>query len=393
MNFPGRNRALREDPSANIQIERAHGVTGARIGVSQIDVLRVLAMSGIFMHHLWRGGGERSIIEHGITAMAYIGQFGVIIFNFITGFVLALPYLGRERRSAPHYLEFMQRRFFRIVPTYLLSLVLFTVLNILIFRPPEYSSSVVRFLENAFFLQGLDPSTFMTNMAAYWYLTLLASFYLTFPLVLYLFLRLKPKAACLMLCIMCWGGLALMRVLAPDWEPLSGMLYFNLPARLPEFAIGMWLAAAWKPDVGSVPELPLDRSFSFFSLIAIILALLGAPLAQKMTQPMSLIYQVACSFTFFIALFLFPTVTRLGKSAVIKKLSIASYGIYLTHQPLCTYAGFWLGGGLNRMTKAFLVMITMGPAAYLLARGLESLSGLITTSAFRFPHVFRMSRK
>jgi len=392
MNFTGSNSELCKASSGTLRTERAQGSTTGRINVSQIDLLRVLAMAGIFIHHLWRGGGE-SGIELGISKIAYLGQFGVIIFNFITGFVLALPYLGRDGRSAPRYLELMQRRFLRIVPTYLLSLLLFTVLNILIFRPPGYTSTLVRFLENAFFLQGLDPSTFMTNMAAYWYLTLLASFYLSFPLVLRLFRHLKPEAACLMLCVVCWGALALLRVLSPDWEPLSGMLYFNLPARLPEFAIGMWLAAAWKADFASVRALPLDRSFSLFALVLISFALLGAPSAQKMAQPISLMYQVACSFTFFIALFLFPTAARLGKSSVIKNLSIASYGIYLAHQPLCTYAGFWLGSSLNKMTKAFIVMIMMAPAAYFLARGLELLSNHITNSVFRLSHASWETRK
>jgi len=367
--------------------------TGSRISVSQIDLLRVLAMAGIFMHHLWRGGKESGIVELAITAISYVGQYGVIIFNLITGFVLALPYLGKERRAAPHYYEFLRRRFFRIVPTYHLALILFTVLNILIFRPPKYSSTAVRFVKNLFFLQGLDPSTLMTDLAAYWYLTLLATFYFAFPLVLYLFQRLKPRAACLSICMICWGGLVLMHVLDPDWEPLWGMLYFNLPARLPEFAIGMWLAAAWKSDTVPMRDLPLERSFSIFALVLILFALLCAPLTQKMTRPISLIYQVACSFTFFIGVFLLPTAAQLGKSSVIKKLSAASYGIYLAHQPLCTYAGFWLGHGLNPMTKAFLVMITMAPAAYFLAQGLQWLSDLISRSPFRFSYVYVNSRK
>ena len=363
------------------------------MSVSQIDLLRVLAMSGIFMHHLWRGGKESSIVEVGITAISYVSQYGVIIFNFITGFVLALPYLGQERRAAPHYHDFMRRRFFRIVPTYHLALILFTLMNILIFRPPKYSSTVVRFLKSFFFLQGFDPSTLMTDLAAYWYLTLLASFYFAFPLVLYLFRRMKPSAACLSICTICWGGLMFVRVFDPHWEPLRGMLYFNLPARLPEFAIGMWLAAAWKPDNAPMRYLPLDRSFSIFALALILFALLCAPVAQEMTRPISLMYQVACTFAVFMGLFLLPAAAKLGKSSAIMKISFASYGIYLAHQPLCTYAGFWLGNGLNRITKAFLVMITMAPAAYFVAQGLEWLANLITKSAFRFSYLSAKYRR
>ncbi len=376
---PGGNTPSDVDFPSAVRQEQARKVVGSRIKASQIDVLRVLAMAGVFMHHWWRGGKESGIIEFGITAVAHAGRLGVVMFNFITGFVLALPYLGPEKRPSPSYSEFMQRRFLRIVPPYHLALILFTLLNVVIFTPTRYFSTLLRFLKNFFFLQGLDPSTLMTNLAAYWYLTLLASFYLVFPWVLYLFRRLGPQAAGLVLCSICWGGLALQHVLAPDWRPLSGMLYFNLPARLPEFAMGMWLAAAWKPETARARDLPLDRPFLLFLLALALFALLGASFAQSMAKPLSLIYQAACSFTFFVALFVLPGVIRLGEWDLMVKVSSATYGIYLVHQPLCTYAGFWLGGNLNHLTKALLVLVTMAPASYLVSRVLERLAHRIVT--------------
>ncbi len=359
-----------------------------RISVSQIDLLRVLAMAGIFVHHLWRAGEGADAIERCVAWLAYAGQYGVIVFNIITGFVLALPYLGPEGRAAPGYYPFLRRRFFRIVPTYHCALVLFTVLNILVFRPPEYTSTLLRFLQNLVFLQGFDPATIMSNMAAYWYLTLLASFYLVFPLLLRFYLCLKPTMACGAICLICWGGLCLLRVVDSSWESHWALLYFNLPARLPEFAIGMWLAASWKPEQSAVSRIPLSPSFTVFALVLTGFALVASPWARQMAPPVSLIYHVACTTAVFLLLFLAPPAARMGKTSVVKKISVASYGIYLSHQPLFSYVEFWLQGWqMSPMTQFVLVILTVGPITYLLANLLESLTAIIneTVSDFFYP--------
>src|SRR5215813_6894905 len=63
----------------------------------QLEVLRVVAMTWIFLFHLW------SVIplkaNSGALGLALVhvlrsGHMGVVVFNIITGFVLALPHLG-----------------------------------------------------------------------------------------------------------------------------------------------------------------------------------------------------------------------------------------------------------------------------------------------------------
>lgn len=342
-------------------------------------------MAGIFIHHLWRAGEGANAIEHCVAWLAYTGRLGVVVFNIITGFVLALPYLGPERRVAPGYYPFLRRRFFRIVPTYHCALILFTALNIVVFRPSEYSSTLVRFLRNLVFLQGFDPSTLMSNMAAYWYLTLLASFYLVFPFVLRFFLHLQPAIACGAICLACWGGLGLLWAIDPSWQPLWGMLYFNLPARLPEFAIGMWLAASWSPKDSTASRIPLSPSFTVFATALAGFALLASPWARQMAPPVSLIYQAAGTVTVFLPVFLAPRAARLGTKSWIKKISVASYGIYLSHQPLFSYVQVWLKGWqMGPITEFILVIPTIGPVTYYLAQILESLTRVINRSVTDF---------
>jgi peptidoglycan/LPS O-acetylase OafA/YrhL len=354
-----------------------------RFTIPQIDTLRVLATLGIFMHHLW---GDRGVSEGIATPLAFfcnLGQFGVVFFNFMTGFVLALPYLGYECRPVPTWSQFLQRRFLRIVPAYYLAVLLFAGLNEFVFRHPITPEGLLRLLKQMFFLQGWDPMSLSSNTAAYWYLTLLAELYLVFPFVLRLFLRFQPRAACLLLCGVSWtftAVLALPPVAShPLLQSLNPMIYFNLPARLPEFAMGIWLAAAWKPGRAPSRGLPVDRSFLLFTIVLLSFAVPATPWTHQISLPLSLIYEVSCSLGVFVALFLWTPMARLGQSVPLKRLSLASYGIYLVHQPLFSYWSNFFVTERAPMGWFALSFAVLAPVAYLLGRNLEPAAALVMT--------------
>jgi peptidoglycan/LPS O-acetylase OafA/YrhL len=340
-------------------------------------------MFGIFVHHLWGGRPGHGGFESALAFFCDLGQFGVILFNFMTGFVLALPYLGYECRPVPPYVRFLRRRFLRIVPAYYLAVVFFTGLNFLVFSPVRAADGFLRLFQHLLFLQGADPSTLSSNTAAYWYLSLLAQFYLAFPLVLRVFTHLGPGPACLLTCGICWGGLGIWTLTGsgPDaqFQSLGAMIYFNLPARLPEFAVGMWLAAAWRPGTAPSHGLPVDRSFGLFALGMLTFGALATPWARHMVLPVSLIHEVSCCVAFFVLLFLWPSVGQWGKASAVRSISLASYGIFLVHQPLFSYWGHWLKDPLNPVAAFSLSLILLAPVAYLLGRSLEPASAFLLT--------------
>lgn len=345
-------------------------------------------MFGIFIHHLWGGRPGQGGFQTVLAFLCDVGQLGVVLFNFMTGLVLALPYLGYECRQAPPYFQFLRRRFLRIVPAYYLAVILFTGLNFLVFSQLQASDGFVRLLQHIFFLQGLDPSTLSSNTAAYWYLSLLAEFYLVFPFVLRFFMVLGPGPACLLICVLCWGGLGISALMAHGPNSLlrsaDSMIYFNLPARLPEFAVGMWLAAAWKPGTAPSHGPPVDRTFGLFALVMLSFGLLTTPWAREMVPPISLIYEVSCSFAFFVILFFWPPIGQLGRAAGVKSVSLASYGIFLVHQPLFSYWGRWGLGGLNPLLWFSLSLIILAPVAYLLGRNLEPVAAFLMAIPAKF---------
>ncbi|MCU0586875.1 MAG: acyltransferase [Syntrophobacteraceae bacterium] len=352
-----------------------------RFTVPQVDTLRVLATLGIFIHHLWGGRTGYGLVGEALASIAHAGQFGVVHFNVMTGFLLALPCLGYECRMAPEYVRFVKRRALRIVPPYYLAAILFTGLNLAVFGGLEVTAALSRLLQQILFLQGFDPSSLYSNTAAYWYLTLLAQFYLMYPLLLRLFLALGPTRACLLIGGLCWGGLAVLALpplgLGPWLASVDSMVYFNLPARLPEFTVGMWLASAWKPGVSPSQGAPLDRAFAGFTLGIVTLGAILTLGFRDLPLPFALFQQVSWSVAVFVAIFIWPPVARVGASRWIRGLSAASYGVYLVHQPIFSYWGAWTEGWVGGASAAshqswfMLSCLVLAPAAFALGRTME----------------------
>lgn len=357
----------------------------------QIEALRALAMIGVFLFHLWSVvplDADSGAFGLALGRVLSFGYLGVVVFNIVTGFVLALPHLGPEHRPVLAYGEFLRRRFLRICPHYYLALLLWTVTAMLVAR--EHSGSLtLSFVAHTLFVHTLHPTTFFGIVPAYWWLGLLAQFYLLFPLVLWLFRRLGPGRAGLVLCGVCWVGWGLVAwfaALRPGsaWAMANYLLYFNLPARLPEFAIGMWLAAAWNPGP-SPRRTPLATSFSAFALGALLFVILGGELLPLAEMPLWHIYLVAWCLVGVVALFVWSPIARLGSSRFITSVAAASYSIYLMHQPLLGYADEWLEGRLGLLTELGLLLVGAGAVSFGLARGLDGLAARILSTAEGHP--------
>ena len=72
-------------------------VTHASSPHPQLEVLRVMATGGIFLFHLWTAiplSPEAGLLSPMLARIPLLGTVGVIIFNAMAGFVLALPHLG-----------------------------------------------------------------------------------------------------------------------------------------------------------------------------------------------------------------------------------------------------------------------------------------------------------
>jgi peptidoglycan/LPS O-acetylase OafA/YrhL len=308
-----------------------------------------------------------------------LGALGVIVFNFITGFVLSLPYLGHHnRRSIPGGLDFFRQRFGRICRPYYPTLVLWTIpLIVLAAQEQDSHHLLLSFVTHLLFLHTLSASTFFAIVPAFWWLGLLAQFYLVCPWLLRFFAHVGPGRGCVMACIIPWLAWAVLTLLA-NQSPGSTLamvhylIYFNLPVRLPEFVIGMWLAFAWNRGLPIVQS--RQRGAAQPSLVAVVISpplvglalfmLLNSVLLAQLGRPLDHIYLVFWCLLSVLAVFRWSLAIRLGSLRLVLDLAAASYGIYLLHQPLLGYANQLLGSALNPSGRFVFLLLGIGLLCY-----------------------------
>ena len=355
------------------------------LNIPQMNTLRVIAMFGIFFHHLGMTvlRDPDTPVERVVHDITYVAADGVIVFNIISGFLLALPYLGPAHRAFPGYGAFLKRRFLRILPAYYIALLVFSVANVFAFDFPATAS--LRFLlEHALFLNTLDHETIGLNISPFWYVGMLVHFYLVFPFILRLFLRFGPTRAALSLIAASWGGCGLVSLyLTVHPDSVLGMagslMFFNLPGRLPELTIGMWLAAIWNPSDSCGQEGRLNRPFTFFLAGLVLHALVSAPFVGKMDGLPFHILNVSAVVPVFTLLFLWRPTSEAASFAAVGKLAKYSFGIFLVHHPVFSYLGVMPGKVPETTVELVKLAFLLFPVSYVAAVLLDRLAGFVVS--------------
>lgn len=356
--------------------------TLSRSRIPQIELVRAIAMAGIFVFHLWSvvpNVAESGPLGRSIAHASSFGYLGVVLFNFISGFVLALPYLGPKQRGIPPYPNFLHRRFKRIAPKYYLALTFWAGV-LLLWGKVRSDSLLPDYLAHLAFIHSIFPAMFFSIVPAYWWLGILAQFYLLFPILLRFFKMFGAARACLLVCLtswVCWVVIDLLSHPDSSWALVNYMLYYNMPARLPEFAIGMWLAEAW--HAGNSAESPartswhtaISPAYKAFVGAALLFAIAGSSIVPLEGLPLRHICMVCWCLAGFVAVLLLDLSRRLGQTLMVAKFAAASYSIYLLHQPLLGYANRLLGDMLQPQAEFALLLVVVGAASFALAATLD----------------------
>jgi peptidoglycan/LPS O-acetylase OafA/YrhL len=338
--------------------------------------MRVLAMAGIFFYHVWSGlpeAGAQPFFGLVISHILSHGHVGVLLFNMITGFVLTLPYAGPTGRPLPRYGTFLRQRFRRICPNYYLALLLWTGVAVVV---GGVSVRLARSLaEHLLFVHTFDPAVFFGIVPAYWWMGLLAQFYLCYPWLWKLYQRWGAGPATVFVCLACWGGWLVLTVLA---RLLPGsflalthyLLYFNLPYRLPEFALGIYLAVCWQNSAGAATW---HRQGTARNVWGIFLVLVGLGLwgpSASLSLVMH-IYWVAVCLSLGLALFCTRSVAVLGAWPPLARAAATSFSFYLLHQPVIGYSTPWVKTAMPPFAAFVVVAVCAGAVSLLMSRMLD----------------------
>lgn len=366
--------------------------------IPPVELLRVMATVGIFLFHLWTViplSSDSGVLSPLLARLPLLGTLGVIVFNCLAGFVLSVPYLGQSNpRSLPRALDFFCSRFGRICLHYYPTLVLWTTpWMILSAHEQGWLAILLAFVTHLVFLHTLHASTFFAIVPAFWWLGMLAQFYLVYPWLLRFFARVGPGKACVLTCVILWGGWVVLTHVASQFPgstlaTVHYLLYFNLPVRLPEFALGMWLAAAWnraaplvrgQQRATALPS-PLAKVIGPLLIGLALFLLLHRALLDQLSQPFDHIYLVLWCLCGILAVLRWPLAMRLGSWRLILDLAATSYGIYLLHQPLLGYANHYLAGLFSPGVRFVVLLIGIGWLCYRAAVGLNLLVYRMTRS-------------
>jgi peptidoglycan/LPS O-acetylase OafA/YrhL len=305
-------------------------VKSSKFYIPSLDGIRTVAFLIVFISHA--GLGE--IIP---------GGFGVTIFFFLSGYLITTQ-LRREyeRSSQINFKNFYLRRILRIWPPFYLVLLLAIVVSQLVAHHAGFTfQNLQAFLAQFFHITNYYNIQFGNQGMAlgtevYWSLAVEEHFYLLFPLLYTLLLRLglrSPQQAAIFwgicLLVLLWRCVLVFAIGAD-----SDRIFFGTDTRLDSILFGCALAVHGNPIIDQQQQIPERRLKYFFlplGLTLIVCSLLFRSAAFRDTLRYSV--QGIALYPIFITAIRFPDwgVFRSLNWGWVRFLGILSYSLYLVH--------------------------------------------------------------
>lgn len=206
-----------------------------------LDGLRGVAVLLVLWYHVW----EISFLPAPAAWMQFVpetGFIGVSLFFFLSGFVIAYPFVAALLcgRPQPEWGHFAWRRFVKIVPSYVLCIGMAYAIGYAQRQPG--ASTFPDIVTHLLFVHTWFPHRYGTIAGVLWTLSVEIEFYALFPLLWWRFKR-QP-----------WGTAAGMIAAAWLWRHAMAACCYagafemyeeNVPGYLDVFAFGMLSAYAY----------------------------------------------------------------------------------------------------------------------------------------------------
>jgi peptidoglycan/LPS O-acetylase OafA/YrhL len=259
-----------------------------RLGV--LDGLRGIAVLLVLWYHIW----EISWLSPGpaLDFLPATGFIGVHLFFFLSGFVITYPFIRATAlgKAAPTWGHFAWRRFIKIVPSYVLSIVVAYAIGYAQIQPG--ASTVPDIVTHLLFIHTWFPNRYGTIDGVLWTLAVEVEFYFVFPLIWWCFKRQPWLTAALMIAIAWLWRVNLHQccylTLFAQWEE-------NLPGYLDIFAFGMIAAYVFVRfgDRWRASRLRYAAPLVALAGFALLVALLQNLYAYRLYDQWSGVWQIA----------------------------------------------------------------------------------------------------
>lgn len=334
------------------------------------DLIRAFAVTCVLLSHTFPGGTTFPIVQ---VVRGTLGMLGVEIFFVLSGYLIGGILLHQLKAGEIHSMrgvfDFWKRRWFRTLPNYYLFLILNVVLAL--WMKPHLLLDWWKFL---WFGQGLLEShpLFFTEA---WSLAVEEWFYLLFPFCIWALIKIFKNSA-----LAFWVSVALFLIVptilrsvpwSADWDNgVRKVTFLRLDAIMFGVVLSYiqltpkhWMKLRKLWPVGAIGVVALcgtsqilnDSHFVFsrvlfFTLLSLSISLV-LPFVAGLSEPRAFI------------------------NRPIRKISLWSYSMYLSHGPLikifgaCFVAAGWSVHGINAVCISLLVWVaTLGVSALIYSR-------------------------
>ena len=311
-----------------------------------IQVARAIAVLAVLGFHI------------GVPGL-FNGFLGVDAFFVISGFLMGTLY--RDIKSLDYY----KRRFLRLYPSLIITIVFFVLAGVFVLQPFELEQLTSQALAGLFGISNIaywsqdsyfQPDRFRPLLNL-WSLGVEIQFYLIFPFLLYL--SKKKKYILPILTIVSFTFNVLLLQISPKTS------FFMLPSRLWEFLIGMMIVNFQFPTFSEGKKRLITLFSGMFYTLAFVIPvdsnstnwLTGHPGLNALV----IVFSIAVLLKLKIANKWFAF--RLGK--ILEKIGNLSYEIYLIHFPLLAFINYRaFSGTITEVTQIYLaILISMALVA------------------------------
>ncbi len=367
--------------------------------IRELDGLRGVAIAMVVIYHLFQSTLEvppGSALAY-LQAAARLSWTGVDLFFVLSGFLIGGILLD-SRASTNYYSVFYKRRFFRIIPLYLVTLLVAPVLLTFGLGPAgNHAMSLTQDAAPWYGYLTFTQNFWMTHLGTLganglgmtWSLAVEEQFYLTLPLYIRaLSGRWLVRALAIGICGAPLLRTVLLQFHSADWVGIYTMMLCRADALL----LGVLAAVLLRNDRWR--ERLRGAGLAFYVLIPILL--LGMAFLTVRAGSMTTTLMKSVGFTwvalFYVTILLFvltrpnSSLTKALRMKWLCRLGTLAYGIYLFHQLIqnLLFAIIWGHG----------IQIT-GGATFMAALAAVALTLLLATVSWRYfeQPLIRMGRR
>ena len=322
-------------------------VTSSGRFIPEVDGLRFIAIASVLLFHLSgqilaKSGDSivSSAAQNTLLSVVGNGHIGVQLFFAISGFILALPFANFHlNASKPVSLRaYYLRRLTRLEPPYLVTLALFFVLLVVVFKLP-FVQLLPHLLASVFYLHNLIYAQGSAINYVAWSLEVEVQFYLLAPLLALLFgLRSARRRRAVLV------GLMLLFIMFQQFAPHAPRIQLSLLGQGQFFVAGFLLADFYLTQWGEPSRSSQWWDILFFAGWPLFFVLLQYPTLEHWAIPFAIIL-------LYTATFRGRWSRRLLSQRFLTTIGGMCYSIYLIHFQLI--ALLWRFFGKVRVGNVF----------------------------------------